>query len=202
MSAAGSETLRLFIAVATTEAVRSRAEVVLRDLRGRGDVRWVTPDRLHLTLKFLGDSPVGKVPEILAVLRKIANTFSPFVVELGGVGAFPNLRKPQTLWLGIGEAGELARLAETLDEELAALGFAGEKRGFNPHLTLGRLRSPKGIRELVEGLEAARTRSEAAIDWPVTEVHLIRSVLRPEGPEYTVLGTAALAVQDERTAGV
>lgn len=198
----GAESLRVFIAVAATSEVRDAAERELRALRGKGDVRWVTADRLHLTLKFLGDTPGERVPLILDALQKIANNFSPFVLELREAGAFPNLRKPQTLWLGIGGEEELCRLVRSLDEELGALGFEREKRGFKPHLTLGRLRSSRGVHELVEALEAVRSHSGPAIDWPVTELHLVKSELRPAGPEYTILGSVSLSVQEERSKGV
>src|SRR4051812_2134053 len=93
--------LRLFIAVPAPPEVRAAAEAVIRRLQGLGDVRWVTGDRLHLTLKFLGDTPPNQVPKLGALLKEDANKNSPFVVELGGVGAFPNPRRPQTLWLGV-----------------------------------------------------------------------------------------------------
>ncbi len=185
--------LRLFIAVPTAAEVRSAAERVLRGLRGRGDVRWVTPERLHLTLKFLGETPGDRVPEIIAALEKSSNKFSPLVVELEGVGAFPNLRKPQTIWLGIGRGERLAGLAESVESALQNLGFEREKRAFRPHLTLGRLRSPKEVRELTQALEAVQADAVGLVEWPVTEVQLVQSVLRPSGPEYTVLHTFPLA---------
>lgn len=187
------ESLRLFMAVPAAPAVRSAAGKILQSLRGRGDVRWVTPERLHLTLKFLGETPGERMPEIIAALEKSSNKFSPFVVELRGVGAFPNLRKPQTIWLGIGRGERLADLAETVDGTLHVLGFEREKRAFRPHLTLGRLRSLKGGRELTQALEAAQADPAGPVEWPVTEVQLVQSVLRPSGPEYTVLHTFILA---------
>jgi len=178
--------LRLFIAVAAPPAVRVVASQVMDRLRGRRDVRWVTPDRLHLTLKFLGDTSAEKLPALAEILEERANTFSRFVVELGDVGAFPSLRKPQTVWLGVGRAEELTRLAEEIDRAVSKLGFEREARAFRAHLTLGRVKSPKRLGELAEALQAS-TGSSTQIDWPVDEVELIRSELRPSGPLYTIL---------------
>lgn len=191
--------LRLFIAVPTPPSVRTAAEGVIARLRGAGDVRWVTGDRLHLTLKFLGETPSEKVPAIVEAAGKKSNKFSPFVVELGGVGAFPNIRKPQTLWLGIGGQVEpLVRLAAEVEQALAEIGFPPEGKPFRPHLTLGRVKSPRGLRELARKLEhlAGSQEASAATEWPVEEIHLVRSVLRPAGPEYTPLHRFHLGRED------
>lgn len=181
-----SHPLRLFIAVPTPPAVKDAATAVINGLRGKGDVRWVTPDRLHLTLKFLGDTLPEKVPALEENLREKANNFSAFVVELGDVGAFPHPRKPQTLWLGVERAEELSRLAEEIEQATCKLGFEREAKAFRPHLTLGRVKSPKGQGELAAELRAAAGNS-ARIAWPVEEVELIRSELLPSGPRYTIL---------------
>ncbi|MFN3650918.1 MAG: RNA 2',3'-cyclic phosphodiesterase [Armatimonadota bacterium] len=181
--------LRLFIALPATPEVVRRAQETISRLRGAGDVRWVAPDRLHLTLKFLGDTPAGKLPEIIAGIAAKANTFSRFMVELGGAGAFPNLRRPQTLWLGFAGRGAetLTALAAAVDEAAHAAGWPREKRPFQPHLTLGRVRSSRELRELAERLRREGEAATASVEWPVEELHLVRSVLRPQGPEYTVL---------------
>src|SRR2546421_7620858 len=94
------ESVRLFVAVSTPAEVREAAAEVVSRLRGAGEVRWVSPERLHLTLKFLGETPADRVAGIAGALEKSANKVSRFVVDLGGAGAFPNARKPQTVWLG------------------------------------------------------------------------------------------------------
>ena len=113
------ETLRLFVAVPVTPVVEARALATAQALRGKGDVRWVTGDRLHLTLKFLGAVPREKLSSIRRILAKNANNVSPFVVELGSAGAFPHVRHPRTIWMGVeGETGPLTTLAREVDRAL------------------------------------------------------------------------------------
>lgn len=149
-------------------------------------MRWAPPERLHLTLKFLGDTSPEKVPLLAEILAENANTFSRFVVELGDVGAFPDLRKPQTVWLGVEREAELTRLAKGIDQAVWKLGFEREARAYRPHLTLGRVKSSRGLGALAEALGAGVGKADR-IEWPVNEVELIQSELRPEGPLYTIL---------------
>ena len=190
------ETLRLFVAVPVTPAVEARALATIQALRGKGDVRWVAGDRLHLTLKFLGTVPREKLSSIRRILAKSANNVSLFVVELGSAGAFPHVRHPRTIWLGLeGETGPLTTLAREVDRALHSLGFPLEQRPFQAHLTLGRVKSPKGLKELGEGLHAlahsTRSREERP-SWAVDEYHLIHSELLPGGPRYTLLNRFSL----------
>lgn len=179
--------LRLFIAVPAPLAVREQARAVMVRLRGAGDVRWVTPDRLHLTLKFLGDCSPDLVPSLTEILEESANIFSAFVVELGDVGAFPNLRKPQTLWLGVERAEALSQLAEQIEQAVGKFGFKREAKAFRPHLTLGRVKSPRDLGKLAAELRTAAAEAAPRIEWPVEEFELVRSELRPSGPVYTTL---------------
>jgi RNA 2',3'-cyclic 3'-phosphodiesterase len=190
--------LRLFVAVPAPLDVRAATEAVVGQLKGQGDVRWVAPELLHLTLKFLGPTPAEKVGGISAALAEKANKFSRFMVELGDAGAFPNLRRPQTIWMGVGgDVRALERLAERVEQALEPLGFPPEKRGFRPHLTIGRVKSPKGLAELSRQLQgAAQQPGRVAVPWPVEEIHLVQSVLKPSGPEYTPLGVFRLGAEE------
>lgn len=183
------ETQRLFIAIPAPPAVRRWAAEVISTLRGPGEVRWVAPELLHLTLKFLGETPAGLVPKIAENLAEKANEFSRIVVELGRVGAFPNLRRPQTLWLGIEgqETGMLTALTAGIERALLPLGIPKEGKAFKPHLTIGRVKGPRGLAELSRALVREAERDAAQIEWWVEEFTLVRSVLRPAGPEYTSL---------------
>jgi len=113
------------------------------------------------------------------------------VVRLGSAGAFPNVRRPQTLWIGFsGSIEPLATLAGQVEDELGPLGFPPEGRAFRPHLTIGRVRSGKGLSELAGRLQqvAGDPRQPGwDLEWRVDELHLVQSVLRPSGPEYTTL---------------
>jgi len=188
-----AETKRTFIAIDLTEAVRARLRELQRLLRpAEADVRWVKPESAHLTLKFLGEASAQQISAMSAALDEIAPAVAAFEVGFGGLGVFPNERRPRVLWVGITTGTEEVRvLAKAIDERAGAAGFARERRPFSAHLTLGRFRSPAGwerLHELVaanEGFDAGRIEAH--------EVHLIHSVLSPEGPRYTALHTARLA---------
>lgn len=182
-----AERLRLFIAVPAPPQVRQSASRVLQQLRGHGDARWLTPDRLHLTLRFLGATPAAQIPRICEVVGKTANAFSSFVVELAGVGAFPNARRPHTVWLGVEPAERISMLATEIDRAVEGLGFVREQRPFRAHLTLGRVKSSHGIGSLTNALSRIDPPDEPRVAWPIQEIELIRSDLRPAGPDYTTL---------------
>ena len=192
--------MRLFVAIPATGTVREAAAEVVNVLRRTGDVRWVTPERLHLTLKFLGSTPEEKVSGVQEELRRIANNCLQFAIRLDGIGAFPSIRRPQTIWYGVsGEVESLATLAERIEAAMEPLGFAREARPFRPHLTLGRVRSPRGLRELATELEKRAQDSPEAgsgIEWRVDAIALMCSDLKPSGPVYTELAHLPLATTD------
>jgi len=184
-----AETKRTFIAIDLEASVRQHlAELQRRLQRADADVRWVKPERAHLTLKFLGDSTAEQIRAMEAALDQIAAAEAPFEVAFQGIGVFPNERRPRVLWVGITQGVErLQTLAAAIDEQAAA-GFEPERRGFSPHVTLGRFRSPAGwdrLRALIEAnaaYDAGRLRA--------AEVRLIHSILSPQGPTYTPLHAA------------
>ena len=158
-------------------------------------VRWVDPQSIHLTLRFLGNIPANAVDEVLAAQTSAAGACPPFSVQLSQLGMFPNLRRPRVLWAGVsGDTDALERLQESVEAQLEDVGFLRDKRPFSPHLTLGRVRD--------RVTNADRTRIAQAVSsvtlddtepWLVEESHLIRSTLTPEGAIYTSLGAASLA---------
>ena len=188
------EQIRAFIAVELPPAVREAVEGVVRELRsGIGDgVRWVRPEGVHLTLKFLGDIDAGSVPAVSRAMAQCAASAAPFDLFLEGVGVFPNARRPRVIWIGLGGALEpLLALQHSIDRELEGLGFARERRPFTPHLTLGRVRDgisaqqSRGVSEAI-----AEVAIERRVEVPVREVLLIQSDLRPSGAVYTRLYAA------------
>ncbi|MGV3722546.1 MAG: RNA 2',3'-cyclic phosphodiesterase [Actinomycetota bacterium] len=195
-SPASEERLRLFLAVPAAPQVRQYSAAALQQLRGQGDVRWVRPDRVHLTLKFLGATPADRIPKICEVVRKTANEFSSFVVELAGVGAFPNARRPHTVWLGVEPAEQISRLAAQIDQAVEGLGFEREQRAFRAHLTLGRVKSSRGITALTNAMNRFNSSDAPPTMWPIEEIELIRSNLQPTGPDYSTLERFALRRED------
>lgn len=143
----------------------------------------------HLTLKFLGETEPELVPKVVEVMQRVAEQVAPFDVQLRGLGAFPSRHNPSILWIGLRDEQTPRLLAEGLTAGLEPLGFQREARGYNPHITLLRLKSqpPRIITELLA--------SEVITDFGgcrVEHIELYRSELLPEGPRYTVLRTVPL----------
>jgi len=185
------ENIRAFIAIELTEEVKAELSSVQGRLKPERHpyVKWVAVDGIHLTLKFLGNIDQEKVSPIAEAMAEAAQGISPFRLEIGGLGAFPNLRRPQVIWVAVGgEVEKLASLQRAIDHSLVALGFSPETRPFTPHLTLGRLReraSAEERRRIGEALLAEG--GEGVVPFPVTEVNLMRSTLTPRGAIYNRL---------------
>jgi 2'-5' RNA ligase len=150
---------------------------------------------IHLTLKFLGNVAESDLPAIKAALAQIGQQHAPFAFTVGGLGCFPNVRRPRVVWVGIQEqTGTLAGLQRDVEKGLVPLGFEAEKRAFHPHLTLGRTK--RGLRsadqrrlgEILAGVEVGEL---DRIN--VESFHLMRSDLRPSGAVYTALATFDLS---------
>jgi 2'-5' RNA ligase len=185
-------TVRTFIAVELDQEIRSGLQTLqdrLRALVAPRSVRWVRPEGIHLTLKFLGDTPTGKLDEIQNALAMAAGDLFAFSFAVGGLGCFPNARRPRVLWVGLQEpAGALVRLRDAVEEHVAPLGFPTEKRRFHPHLTLGRVQRHASKSEVIEIGEVVATSLVGTIgEMRATNVSFIRSDLRPTGAVYTTL---------------
>ncbi len=179
--------MRCFVAIDLTTDVRAaiaRAQTRVRTAATRADVRWVDPTQFHLTLKFLGPVPDERVPAVSAALEAVIAGGSPVPLAAAGLGGFPSLKSPRVLWVGI-TAGvpQLVEVAAAIEGALAPLGFAPEARPFRGHLTIGRVRSPRGVRELTAAVAAAG--APAFGSWTAAEVVLYESRLRPTGALYT-----------------
>ncbi len=194
------ETVRAFVAVPLPESHQQKLARLRRELSSLAPsrLRWTKPGAWHLTLKFLGDVPAegpGGVDELVRALRTIV--FFPFPFKAAGGGFFPNASRPRVVWVGVGR-GDAAcrRLAAAVEETLAPLGCAPQKRPFAPHLTVARTRGSGG-RNGAAGLLDVQKRLQAE-DWPEWEVDrvvLFKSDLRPSGAEHTPLGEVS-AVRD------
>lgn len=159
-------------------------------------VRWVDPQGIHLTLKFLGNIDAGLVDAVQQAMALASVDSSRFSLHLSGLGVFPNVRQPRVLWAGVnGDLESLGILQERVDQELSRLGFAKERRPFNPHLTLGRVRdgTPPNLRQQI-GTTMGNTQLTGGEAWEATEIHLIRSTITPQGARYTSMGSKPLRV--------
>ena len=187
---------RLFIAVELTPAARLYAEKVLRMFKEKlpSGVRWVRPEGIHLTLKFLGNVSNDAVPIIESSMCRAAEGIYPFTVRVQGAGCFPSSRRPRVLWLGLqGELETLLTAQSRLEDSLEALGVDRETRRFRPHLTLGRVSG--GLSEgWAERLEKTLqiVGAMGSCDLPVDGLSLMESVLGKEGAVYTQMAFIAV----------
>ena len=185
--------MRAFVAVGLPTEVRvALAGLQQRLAASRADVKWVEPANLHLTLKFFAEISELQRAGVEALLRRIAGAQRRFTMRLGVLGAFPAMTAPRVLWVGCDDGQDtLRRIAGQIEEGAAALQLPREEHPFAAHLTIGRVRSPRGRADLVRALQAASWTPPPA--WPVTALTLYQSVLGPQGPTYTALADAPLA---------
>ena len=188
-----SAPIRTFIAVEVPDRIKSALGDLTGGLRGEGlsEVRWTRPQGIHLTLKFLGNIDPSRTANIMDGLKTGVQETAPFQLGLGSLGVFPNIAKPRVIWMGLaGELEKLRLLQEAVEEQTLALGFSRDKRGFTPHLTLGRVRNSLSTSKREMLSQATRTTSFASsLSWKVSEANLIHSTLAPEGAIYRKLGT-------------
>jgi 2'-5' RNA ligase len=187
--------MRLFVAVPLNPALRPAAERVRGEIlhlcpEAARRIKWVEPHNLHFTLKFLGEVSEAKLEQVRAALEHLRDS-EAFDVRIEGIGAFPNARNAQVLWVGASEgADHLTALARQAEDVLAEAGFPREARPFSPHLTLGRVRDPGRLPGLKMALEAVGSANFGV--QRVDSVVLMESRLSPKGPTYTEKVTVPL----------
>ncbi|MGD9100803.1 MAG: RNA 2',3'-cyclic phosphodiesterase [Anaerolineae bacterium] len=189
--------IRSFVAIDLPDSTKSVLDETAQRLRRQApqrSVRWSRVTGIHLTLKFLGDVAESDLPRVEDVLAQIGQRHAPFALTVGGVGCFPNLKRPRVVWVGVQEeSGALAALQRDVVKGLVPLGFEPEKRAFHPHLTLGRAKRgvrPADLRRLGEVIAAAEVGELDNIQ--VASFRLMRSDLRPSGAVYTSLAAVGL----------
>ena len=186
------ETIRAFIAIPLPDSLLERLAALQRKLENRvphRSVRWVRTEGIHLTLKFLGDTPADRLPDIKHALAAVARHAPACSFTVAGLGCFPNPRRPRVVWVGVQEpTGRLAALQDGIEEALTPLGYEPEGRGFTPHLTLGRVGRKASRSDAAQvGEIVTATTVELLAEVPADRFALIRSVLKPSGAEYTTL---------------
>ncbi len=176
----------MFYAIELPEEFQPRfAEHIERLRASAPDVKvsWERPEKIHLTVKFVGEVEEARVGELSQAAERAMAQVEPFDLTVGGAGAFHTQGNPRVLWVGVeDESGGLKRVHERVEEECSALGFTRETRPFHPHLTIARLRATAGAKEL--GSLHRATAFESA-SFRVTELVLMRSELGPGGSRYT-----------------
>lgn len=182
------KTIRAFLAIDPPEEILKEVGAVQNRLKNliRGEIRWVRPEGIHLTLKFFGDIAENAIADISVAVEKAAAGARPFSLAIGGTGVFPDTHRPRVLWLGMdGDVARLLTFQEELERELRMIGFPGEERPFLPHLTLGRIKAPKGLLGLAKALESGERCTAGR--FLATGLSLFKSELTPRGAVYTKL---------------
>ncbi len=191
------EQVRSFVAIELDDQIRQRLSETQALLKSRGlahQVRWVRPEGIHLTLKFLGDVPVNRMKEIVSAITQASEGAVTFSLSFGGLGCFPSDSRPNVVWIGLlGDTKALVTLQSSIEHGLAVLGFPPEKRKYSPHLTLGRVRKDVGNRERRRLGALIRAESIGTLgEMEAREVSLMKSVLSPSGAQYTRLASVQL----------
>ncbi len=186
------ETVRSFIALELTPEIQEQLGRIQAELKKAGaDVKWVKPEGIHLTLKFLGNVGLELLEEIKKLLEQLACAHKAFELKIGGLGAFPKIEYPRVIWVGIEQGFEqIIKLTQDLEEYLIKLGFLPEKRRLMPHLTLGRVRSAHNRTQLKE-LLLSTTFPQKAMQ--ADTVILFKSTLTRQGAIYQPLYQAKLS---------
>ncbi len=190
------EQVRCFIAIELPDELKIEIKRIQAKLKsdGQAGVKWVDPDGIHLTLKFLGEVDADWIDEIAGAMGAAVMGISPFRLEVKGLGVFPNLNRVRVVWVGLeGEVSKLLELVQRIEANVSPLGFPTESRPFTPHLTLARVgdRVPPDERQEL-GQLVARTKFEAKSAIEVRAVNLMKSQLTPQGAIYSHLRSVEL----------
>lgn len=184
--------IRAFIAITPPTALQ-QTMVEVRQVFQRLSLpwRWVTPDHIHLTLKFLGNVPDESVTLLLQAMEQAAHGQTAFLLHARALGCFPHLARPRVLWVGLDDPSQtLEHLNERLMAVLTPLGFPPEDRPFHPHLTLARAQNRLPSSQLLPMLQTYQNRHFG--EFLVTHVHLVQSQLQRGGARHTILRSVRL----------
>ena len=181
----GPETIRTFVALSVPHAVAASIGEIQNTLKDRRfKVKWVATDNLHLTLKFLGPTRTDKIPSIAQALTDAVAGILPLTLSARALGVFPGIRNPRVIWVGLdGDLDALAQVHHAVDNHLALIGFPPEKRSFKAHLTVGRVKGALNPQLLLDVIQQFKEYRSAAFQ--VRQIELIKSDLKPNGPEYS-----------------
>lgn len=184
--------IRAFIAAEINDAIRAGLDDVQGVLEeANGHVSWVRPQNIHCTLVFLGDILTNTIDPLAAALKQATAGCKPFEIEIAGLGYFGSVRSPRIIWAGMaGRTDVLIELQEKINAAVLQAGLKPDEKPFKPHLTIGRVRSNRNAADLVRALVKNRDKSFGVLS--VRQVVLMKSVLEPTGPIYSLLHAVAL----------
>jgi 2'-5' RNA ligase len=184
--------IRTFIAISLPSAVLVGVEKLIRSLQtDLGEVHWVEPKNLHVTLKFLGDTPLNDLPQLIQAVTQSVQQIDSFDLTFQGFGVFPSRESPKIIWIGCREGSEeLRQLAESINDGLIPLGFPKEHRRFSPHLTIGRIKKAAQDLSVMPILDEQQDRQFGFCS--VSEVQIFSSEPTRRGPLYDELAAIPL----------
>jgi len=187
--------MRTFIAIELPQEVKDKLAELQALLKKAGaDVKWIEPENIHLTLKFLGEIDENKSVKVTEAIEDIAKKSKQLRMSLASLGAFPRIEFPRIIWVGIDKGDkEITELAKVLEERIEKLGIPREERRFSSHITIGRVRNPLNKDKLAKVLkELDNYFSGKNIEFDVTKITLFKSTLGPGGPVYAALKEVTL----------
>jgi 2'-5' RNA ligase len=190
-----ANTIRTFIAVEISENIQDELGLIIENFQRERitGIRWVSPRNIHITLRFLGDIKFDTVPALQAMIKESTQQFHPFDLYLDQAGAFPNLKNPRVIWVGIKRSEKLLDIQKIIESGCVKLGFPSENKRFSAHLTLGRVKKnldEPSITRLIQQLQAVETKHIPPAH--IEAAHLFKSDLKPGGSVYTSLFNAKL----------
>lgn len=188
--------MRAFIAIELSKECKDYLTLVESQFKkSNADVKWVSQDNLHITLKFLGDINEEQVNKLIAAITDIASKHKQFTLKLGPTGAFPGIRSPRIIWVGVTKGdNELKEIAREIELNAVKAGIPEENKPFSSHITIGRTRSGLNREELIQLLDSSTKGLPAETpESIVKDITLYKSTLTPKGPIYEILAQANLA---------
>ncbi|OGB67575.1 MAG: 2'-5' RNA ligase [Caldithrix sp. RBG_13_44_9] len=190
-----SEKIRTFIAIPLPPSVTGELKKLLAQMKSFSKgIKWVNPESIHLTLKFLGNLSAGELSKVFTGMQNIfQDPPSGFRLTAAELGAFPSLKKPRVFWVGVSGSGmeTLIQLQKLIEDEMYRQGFPREERKFSPHLTLSRIKFADRLTELTQAFSSYNF---PAVEFMVSEILIMRSELRPEGAVYSIQQKFALSL--------
>lgn len=187
--------MRTFIAIELPKHIKDALGSLQQELKACGaDVKWVDPDNIHLTLKFLGEINEDKLAKVIRILFDIAEDNHAYSVRLASLGALPKPNFPRVICVGIDKGQiETKKVAKGIEEKLEKIGIPRENRAFVSHITIGRMKSPSNRERLVQELQKKTGYFKGRnMEFMVERITLFKSTLSPKGPIYETLEAASL----------
>lgn len=184
--------IRTFIAIEIPVELKQEVDRLIIQLKSAGpEVKWVRAANLHFTVRFLGDISETDIPDLVEAIKKQVENLKSFEINLSGLGCFPNMNRPRIVWLGAdGDLNALKETAYKVESACREAGYGKSDKPFSAHLTIGRIKNPRGLETLISKLPDIQFNSD---EFKISELTIFKSDLSPRGPKYTKIATITLS---------